>query len=68
MKLCVYTNGQWLTVKTDPRFSTVLIVKPEDGDHIEMAEADEKHVRHYMSKDIIVPNPRDHEHQIDIIV
>lgn len=67
MKLAVYTNGQWLTVKTDPRLSTTLFVRPEDGDHIEVAASLIDRVW-FQKKGIIVPDPGEHEHQIDIIV
>ena len=67
MKLCVYTNGQWMTVKTDPLLSTTLFVKLEDGDHVEMVDADKKRVW-ASDKDVLIPDPRQHRHQIDIIV
>lgn len=67
MKLAVYTNGQWLTVKTDPSLSTTLFVKPEDGDHIEVAGSQVDRVW-FQEKVVVVPTPGEHEHQIDIIV
>lgn len=66
MKLCIHVNGQWATVKTDPKFVAKLFVVPEKYDYV-MLPHNTKH-RVYFPDTVLTPEPGENEHHMDIFI